>query len=715
MATFQKQLPQQQQQQQQRGQQRPKHQVDSRRSSGVGGACSSLTAREAPRAVGRPGKSGGGRAAKPSFLTPTTADVVNSVRSLYSDKLEPFGRILLRRVREHCAIALHRRQQRGGRSATHASEPSLDTLESAPYVDPKALQRICRSCRELQVIPIDGNEITVLLVGEAKDFVDVSSSDDWYPAQMWSDAAAYFAGLRGEETLLPGGRYACARALQERQIPFFEGRSLGEICHIVQLAVSQKKLLGYIDGNIVPYSLSEESVKEQCAAWQQPFCSPSKQPEPLALPVATWQDMRQCISAILRNTCTSESGMVAVSNVKRLFRSRFGLDLSETALGYSRVSELLQDHRLHDICALEVHGAGQFVVHSSIGGCCSEVAPLDNEVAPQLPTHVGTTPWACPATQEHLSTTPVPSHPAAPWAVPGWQPSRASPRSPAASAYADAHRSPPADVRSHPACLSTTPLPPRRGRALETLATTPVAPMAARAAVHAAPQPQRPLAALPGRPEERAESTAPPPGLEAMAPAWAKEAEAAAPQLQRRLGASTAAQESGGAADESQPRLPVALCSLTEVLSSQVQRLLELDEGGQQATLQALRDGSPAAASGACRSRTASLVMPPSSASAGPSPRCVCRQSSCGSTSAGSDKGAWQESCDISAKSSSAAPEISPYSSLSFSAFHESIAEVEASEFPTMFTTAFKSSSVKAAMTLRSGPTSRRHRQSVEA
>lgn len=65
------------------------------------------------------------------------------------------------------------------------------------------------------------------------------------------------------------------------------------------------------------------------------------------------QDMRQCISAILRNTCTSESGMVAVSNVKRLFRSRFGLDLSETALGYSRVSELLQDHRLHDICALE--------------------------------------------------------------------------------------------------------------------------------------------------------------------------------------------------------------------------------------------------------------------------------------------------------------------------------------------------------------------------
>lgn len=49
-----------------------------------------------------------------------------------------------------------------------------------------------------------------------------------YPAQMWSDAAAYFAGLRGEETLLPGGRYACARALQERQIPFFEGRSLGD-------------------------------------------------------------------------------------------------------------------------------------------------------------------------------------------------------------------------------------------------------------------------------------------------------------------------------------------------------------------------------------------------------------------------------------------------------------------------------------------------------
>lgn len=37
------------------------------------------------------------------------------------------------------------------------------------------------------MIPIDGNEITVLLVGEAKDFVDVSSSDDWCRASSRTD------------------------------------------------------------------------------------------------------------------------------------------------------------------------------------------------------------------------------------------------------------------------------------------------------------------------------------------------------------------------------------------------------------------------------------------------------------------------------------------------------------------------------------------------
>jgi len=120
--------------------------------------------------------------------------------------------------------------------------------------------------------------------------------------------------------------------------------------------VSQKRILGFTDGGMVPYSHSETSVKERCAAVQQPFGSTA------AWPVATWDQARACIAAILHTAEGPEPGVITISNVKRLFRSRFGLDLSETALGHSRLTDLLQDPRLHDICRVEVRGTGHCVV-----------------------------------------------------------------------------------------------------------------------------------------------------------------------------------------------------------------------------------------------------------------------------------------------------------------------------------------------------------------
>lgn len=270
--------------------------------------------------------------------------MVAAVRSLYADGLEPFGRILLRRVRERCV----------GASAG-------STAEEAPLVDPKSLLRICRTCSVLRVEPVDGNEVSVLLIDTPASFVDVCSPWDPYPHQLWCAATAYFESLCKEEVLLPGGRYACAQALASRKLPFLASFCLGEICHIVQLAVSHKKILGYVEGNMVPYCRSEEYVKEQCAASQQPFSCPFKQ-DPSAYVVATWEEARACISAILRHPSSAEPGVVTISNVKRLFRSRFGLDLSETALGHSRLSELLQDPRFHDVCRLKLQTGGQFVV-----------------------------------------------------------------------------------------------------------------------------------------------------------------------------------------------------------------------------------------------------------------------------------------------------------------------------------------------------------------
>lgn len=228
-------------------------------------------------------------------------------------------------------------------------------------VDPQCLLSVCRSCDCLSMNLVDGNEVSVRLIGESDCFVDVCSQHDPYPPELWLAAAEYFQNLIGADRLLPGGRYACACALVTRKLPFLDGRSLGEVCHIVQLGVSTRKILGYVDGNMVPYASSQESVKEHCAAFRQPLSNSTKQ-QARTWPAATWAEARSCIAEILRSPCTPEPGVVTISNVKRLFRSQFGLDLSETALGFSRLSEVLQDARFHDICTVRARGAGQVVV-----------------------------------------------------------------------------------------------------------------------------------------------------------------------------------------------------------------------------------------------------------------------------------------------------------------------------------------------------------------
>jgi len=45
-----------------------------------------------------------------------------------------------------------------------------------------------------------------------------------------------------------------------------------------------------------------------------------------------------------------------LSNVKRLFRSRYNLELSETALGHTTLSELLNDSRFHNVCEVQLLG-----------------------------------------------------------------------------------------------------------------------------------------------------------------------------------------------------------------------------------------------------------------------------------------------------------------------------------------------------------------------
>merc|ERR1719265_1716039 len=80
--------------------------------------------------------------------------------------------------------------------------------------------------------------------------------------------------------------------------------------------------------------------------------------------MASWETARMYLRDILENAARSGSGpgVVPLSNVKRLFHSRFHLELSETMLGHSKLSELLQDPKFHDVCTVQLQSHGYIVV-----------------------------------------------------------------------------------------------------------------------------------------------------------------------------------------------------------------------------------------------------------------------------------------------------------------------------------------------------------------
>jgi hypothetical protein len=281
-------------------------------------------------------------------------ELVWAVESLYADEIRPFGRILRKRLTERAS----------------ASGPW------AVDIDVKHLRALCEACPNLHVAHDEGGEWSALLRGYPMTFVDAYSPVDVYPLELWQAAAVYFTSLDGESMVLPGGRYSCAQALVARGLPFLQGRSLGQVSHIVQLAISQKKLLGYLNGAVVPYGRSQSMLKEQCAKRQRPCASSSRSGSGLA----TMDMVRTLIQEVIRKL--PPSGSVPLSNMKRLFRSRFHIELSETALGYAKLSELLQDPCLRDICTVRLQGHGYVICPRAIPAQPCNISLFDKLCSP---------------------------------------------------------------------------------------------------------------------------------------------------------------------------------------------------------------------------------------------------------------------------------------------------------------------------------------------
>jgi hypothetical protein len=388
----------------------------------------SPTLLEAPR-----GKRGFGRQVP---LQLTEEEVVAAVQSLYSDHLKPYGRILLRRIGELAS------------SRSGGGQP--------PFINTKDLRDVCERSRRLSLQAEEASEYSVALRGECPSFVDPNDPNDPYPSELWESLRSYFAeGGAGHDSGLPGGRYACARALAGLGLACLAGRSLGELSHVVALAIGQRRVLGYRDGQTVPFQRSEAGIKELHAAHAMPIANP-KGASTDTMGVAGWDAVRAGLWELLcraeEQADTPGKACIPLPNVKRLFRSDLKLELSETFLGHSRLQDLLQDARLSDICALHrrqgVHMvekvAGAPLVAQPSTFHLLSTAPPPTTPSPSTPPSVRTTfaalpvtsaggsaldssgrgegfysgPWALPDSRETIWQASVPAIDGSQWAVP---------------------------------------------------------------------------------------------------------------------------------------------------------------------------------------------------------------------------------------------------------------------------------------------------------
>lgn len=188
---------------------------------------------------------------------------------------------------------------------------------------------------------------------------------------------AYLGTLELPAAALPAGRYHCARELRDRRLPFFAGLSLGQLCHVVQLSQSpHRALLGHGnvyrtakkgwfyeeamlqgrrggDFRLVPYQHSLTRRDRDLAAQRAPKEEGHR--HGMMPTIQTWDVLRRCLDELLPPTTSAADlgGSLPLSTLKEKIRKAYGLVLSETELGYTRLSQIFLDERVRDLYVLE--------------------------------------------------------------------------------------------------------------------------------------------------------------------------------------------------------------------------------------------------------------------------------------------------------------------------------------------------------------------------
>merc|ERR1719182_650618 len=145
------------------------------------------------------------------------------------------------------------------------------------------------------------------------------------------------------DRLYKGGRYGMAQQLRSVEMPELQDFSLGQVCHIVQLAIG-KKIAGYKKGGaLVPYKLSDSFMKNSAE-------SSDSNSVDLLPTIKTVAELRTVLMVLWMNPEHHQG--LQLSLVKDKIEQTTKRTLSEHQLGFSKLSHLFSMAELEGCCEL---------------------------------------------------------------------------------------------------------------------------------------------------------------------------------------------------------------------------------------------------------------------------------------------------------------------------------------------------------------------------
>ncbi|CAK9029962.1 unnamed protein product [Durusdinium trenchii] len=200
------------------------------------------------------------------------------------------------------------------------------------------IQRVADKSATLQVEHGSSNRkgFAVLLADPPMGFRGFDEGAEQVPLDLFEEAVMLvLGGGWPKPDRSSHDRISIAAWLHQREP--LQKLTLGKCLSIVNLLLASHSVIGKRQGRLVPYFVSEEYEKQENARHLLPTSLREDE-----VWVDSWDDLISFMELLLQDN----GGKMMSARLKVEIRTRFQVELSETALGYTSLGALLEDQRI---------------------------------------------------------------------------------------------------------------------------------------------------------------------------------------------------------------------------------------------------------------------------------------------------------------------------------------------------------------------------------